>query len=94
MAKEDKYLQETDELKEEIKVLKQSKKHQHNPKTEIYKNNIISEIKKREGGLCVSRGTTRKCPTNHCHQLMEQTMKTLSNYGEQLKTQLDFDLTQ
>ena len=45
MAKEDKYLQETDELKEEIKVLKQSKKHQHNPKTEIYKNNIISESK-------------------------------------------------
>ena len=45
MAKEDKYLQETDELKEEIKVLKQSKKHQHNPKTETYKNNIISESK-------------------------------------------------
>ena len=26
-------------------------------------------IKKREYGICVSMGPTRKCRTNHCHQL-------------------------
>ena len=45
MAKDDKYQQEIDELKEDIKLLKQLKKHQHNLKTEIYKNNIILESK-------------------------------------------------
>ena len=45
MAKDDKYQQEIDELKEDIKLLKQPKKHQHNLKTEIYKNNIIFESK-------------------------------------------------
>ena len=29
----------------------------------------IFGIKKQEHGLCVSWGTTRKCPANHHHQL-------------------------
>ena len=42
-AKDGKYQQEINEHKKEIKLLKQSKKEQHNPKTEIYKSNIILE---------------------------------------------------
>ena len=42
-AKDGKYQQEINELEKEIKLLKQSKKEQHNPKTEIYKSNIILE---------------------------------------------------
>ena len=55
MAKDDKYQQEIDELKEDIKLLKQPKKHQHNLKTEIYKNNIISELK-NNNSASVSHG--------------------------------------
>ena len=47
-------------LKEEIKLLKQSKKQQHDPKSEMYK---------QEHGFCVSWGPTRKYPTNRHHQL-------------------------
>ena len=94
MAKEDKYLQETDELKEEVKVLKQSKKQQHNPKTEIYKNNIISELKNENAASVSHRDEQENVQLITVINFMKQTMKTLSNYGEQLKTQLDFNLTQ
>ena len=43
MAKDDKFQQEINELKEEIKLLKQSKKQQHHPKTEMYRNNTNLE---------------------------------------------------
>ena len=36
MAKYEKYQNEIIELKEEIKLLKQSKKQQHDPRTEMY----------------------------------------------------------
>ena len=42
-AKYGKYQQEINELRKEIKLLKQCKKEQHNPKTEIHKRNIILE---------------------------------------------------
>ena len=37
MAKNDKYKHEIDELKEGIKLLKQSKKQEHDPKTRMYR---------------------------------------------------------
>ena len=43
MTADDKYQQEINELKEEIKLLKQSTKQQRNPKTGIYRNNTVSE---------------------------------------------------
>ena len=94
MVKDDKYQQELNELKEEIKILKQSKKQQHDPKTEIYKNNIILESK-NENTDSVSHGDQQEnVQLITVINFIEQTMKTLSNYGEQLKTQLDFNLTQ
>ena len=59
MKKDDKYQQEINELKEETKLLKQSKKQQHNPKTEIYKSNIISESK-NENTASVSHGGPKR----------------------------------
>ena len=94
MAKDDKYQQGISELKEEIELLKQSKKQQHDPKTEIYKNNIILESK-NENTDSVSHGDQQEnVQLITVINFIEQTMKTLSNYGEQLKTQLDFNLTQ
>ena len=43
MTKDEKYKQEINELKEEIKLLKQSKKQQHGPKIEMYKSKIITK---------------------------------------------------
>ena len=94
MVKVDKYQQELNKLKEEIKMLKQSKKQQHDPKTEIYKNNITLESK-NENTASVSHGDQQEnVQLITVITFIEQTMKTLSNYGEQLKTQLDFNLTQ
>ena len=94
MVKVDKYQQELNKLKEEIKMLKQSKKQQHEPKTEIYKNNITLESK-NENTASVSHGDQQEnVQLITVITFIEQTMKTLSNYGEQLKTQLDFNLTQ
>ena len=42
---DDKCQHEINELKEEIKLLKQYKKRQHDPKTEMYRNNRNSESK-------------------------------------------------
>ena len=46
MAKDDKRQQEINELKENIKLLKQFKKQQHDLKTEMYRNNINSGSEK------------------------------------------------
>ena len=94
MTKDEKYKQEINELKEEIKLLKQSKKQQHGPKIEMYKSKIISESK-NENTTTVSHGGQQENPKLiTVINFIEQTMRTLSNYGEQLKTQLDFNLTQ
>ena len=55
MAKNNKYQQEINELKEEIKLLKQSKKQQHDPKTEIYKNTKFRNKKTRTKPLRLTR---------------------------------------
>ena len=59
MATDDKYQQEINELKKEIKLLNQSKKQQYDPKTEMYRNTINSESKNGTHPLCLT-GTNRK----------------------------------
>ena len=66
MATDDKYQQEINELKQDIKLLKQYKTRQHDPKTEMYKSNTNSESKNEN---TASRGLTRKCRTNHRNKL-------------------------
>ena len=75
-------------------MLKQSKKQQHDPKTEMYKNNIISESKNQNTAPVSHRSQQEHVQLITVIIIIEQTMKTLSNYGEQLKTQLDYNLTQ
>ena len=75
-------------------MLKQSKKQQHDPKTEMYKNNIISESKNPNTAPVSHRSQQEHVQLITVINIIEQTMKTLSNYGEQLKTQLDYNLTQ
>ena len=94
MAKDDKYQQEINELREEIKLLKQSKKQRHDPKTEIYKNNIISESKAENTASVSHGGQQENVLLITVINFIEQTMKTFSDYGERLKTQLDYNLTQ
>ena len=94
MAKDDKYLQEINELKEEIKLLKQSKKQLHDPNTEMYKSNIISESKNKSTASVSHGGQQVNVQLITIINFIEQTMKTLSNYEEQSETQLEFNLTQ
>ena len=75
-------------------MLKQSKKQQHDPKTEMYKNNIISESKNQNTAPVSHRSQQENVQLITVINIKEQTMKTLSNYREQLKTQLDYNLTQ
>ena len=94
MTKDDKYQQEINELEDEIKVLKQSKKQQRDPKREKYKSNIISKSKNENTASVCHGGQQENVQLITVINFTEQTMKTLWNYGEQLKTQLDFNLTQ
>ena len=59
MAKNDKCQQEIKNFKEEIKLLKQSKKQQYNPKTEIGRNNINPDQKTRSWPLCFMGGNKK-----------------------------------
>ena len=60
----------------------------------MYKNNIISESK-NENTVIVSHGDQQEnVQLITVINFKEQAMKILSNYGEQLNTQLDFNLTQ
>ena len=60
MAKDDKYKQETDELKEEIKLLKQSKKQEHDPKTRMYRETTPIWNKKTRTQSLSLMGTNKK----------------------------------
>ena len=94
MATDDKHQQVINELTEEIKLLKQSKKQEKDPKTEIYINNTNSESK-NENSASVSYGDQQEeIEIITVINFIEQTIKALPNYGEQLKTKLDFNLTQ
>ena len=89
MATDDKCQQEINELKKEIKLLKQSKKQQYDPKTEMYRNTINSESK-NGNTPSVSHGDQQKdVELITIINFIEETMKTLSNYRKQLKTQLE-----
>ena len=92
MAKDDKCQQEINELKEEMKLLKQSKKQQHDPKSVMYKKHNF-EIKNKNTASVSHGHQQENVQVIAIINLIEQTMKTLSNYGEQLKKQLDFNLT-
>ena len=65
-------------------------KQQHDPKTEMYRNNMNSESR-NETTASVSHGYIELITVI---SFIERTMKTLSNHEEQLKTQLDFNFTQ
>ena len=94
MAKDEKYQQEINELRYEIKWLKQSKKQQYDLKTDTYRSKINSESKNE-----IMASVFHGCEQENVELItvtsfIEKTMKTLANYGEQLKIQLDFNLTQ
>ena len=93
MEEDARYRQEIKEFKEEVKFLKQSKKEQHDPKTEMYRNNINSG--KNENAASVFHGGRQEnFELKTVINFTEKTVETFSNYREQLKTQLDFNLTQ
>ena len=91
--KSEKYKKEIRELKEEIKALKLS-----NTKKTATKNPFSS--KQNTGSKNVNLASTTFGGQNEAVQLLttinfiQETMTPLSSYSEQLKTQLDFSLTQ
>ena len=79
MVKHEKYQQEINETKQEIKLLKQPKKQQYDPKTEMDKNNIKSESR-NENMASVSHGSQQEnVELITVISFIEKTMKTLSN---------------
>ena len=76
MAKDDKYQQEINELKEEIKLLKQSTKQQLDPKIELYRNNINSESKNENTASLSHAGQQENVEIITVINFIEQTMKT------------------
>ena len=85
ITKDDKYQQEINKLKEEIKSLKQSNKHQHDPKLKISRNNINLELKNENLTFVFHDSQQENMELITIISLSEQITKTLSNYGEQLK---------
>ena len=83
--KDDKYQQETNKLREEIKLLKQSNKHQHDPKLKISRNNINLKLKNENLTSVFHDSQQENVELITIISLSEQITKTLSNYGEQLK---------
>ena len=77
MTKDDKYQQEINELEDEIKVLKQSKKQQRDPKREVYKSNIISKSKNENTTSVCHGGQQENVQLITVINFTEQTMKTL-----------------
>ena len=71
------------------------KQHKNNiRKNKQRKNNTISESK-NENMACVSQGGQQEIvQLITVINFIEQTMKTFSNYGERLKTQLEYNLPQ
>ena len=76
MAKDDKYQPEIKKLKEEIKLLKQSKKQQLDPKTEMCRNNIKSELKNENTASVTHGGKQENVELISVINFIEQTMKT------------------
>ena len=75
-------------------MLKQSKKQQYDPKTEIYRNNINLESKNENMASVSQVSQQKKVSLITAFNFIQQTMRALSNCGEQLKMQLNLNLTQ
>ena len=89
-----KYQQEIKQLKEEIKLLKQTKNN-HQEGTKEIKTSHARANSKNEFQASVSHGGQEEnIELINVKNFAEQTMTTLSSYGKRLKTQLDFNLTQ
>ena len=89
-----KYQQEIKQLKEEIKLLKQTKNNHQEETKEIKTSNRCANSK-NEFQASVSRGGQEEnIELINLINFIEQTMTSLSSYGKRLKTQLDFNLTQ
>ena len=82
MATDDKHQQEINKLTEEIKLLKQSKKQEKDPKTEIYINNTNSESKNQNSASVSYGDQQEKIEIITVINFIEQTIKALPNYGE------------
>ena len=76
MAKDDKYQQEINELKEEINLMKQSTKQQLDPKIEMYRNNINSESKNENTASLSHGGKQENVELITVINFIGQTMKT------------------
>ena len=59
-------------------------------------NNPLNKQNSKNGNVAsgMNRGQLENIELLKVISFVEETMKTLSNYGEQLKIQLDFNLTQ
>ena len=89
-----KYAQEIKQLKEEIKLLKQTKDN-HQEETKEMKTSNTGANSKKEFQVSVSYGGQEEnIELINVINFIEQTMVTLSNQRKRLKTQLDFNLTQ
>ena len=96
-AKDDKQQQKINEPEEEIRKLKTTQ----NITTETtnidqtkMNNPPQQNLKKRKVAFAKKGGQKENINLLEVISFVEKTMKTLSNYGEQLKIQLDFNLTQ
>ena len=74
--------------------MKQYKKQQYHPKTEMYRNNINLESKNENMDSVSHVSQKKNVELITVINFIQQTMRTLSNCGQQLKTQLNLNLTQ
>ena len=74
--------------------MKQYKKQQYHPKTEMYRNNINLESKNENMDSVSHVSQKKNVELITVINFIQQTMRALSNCGQQLKTQLNLNLTQ
>ena len=60
----------------------------------MYRNNTNSKSKNENTASAFHGGQQKTVELINVTNVIEKAMKILTNYGEQLKTQLDFNLTQ
>ena len=77
-----------------MKLVKQYKKQQYDPKTEMYRNNTNLESKNENMASESHVSQQKNVELITVINFIQQTMRALSNCGEQLKTQLNLNLTQ
>ena len=89
-----KYQQEIKQLKEELKLLKQTKNNHQDETKEIETSNTRADSKNEFQASVSHRGQEENIELINVINFIEQTMATLSSYRKRLKTKLDFNLTQ